>query len=164
MVSEYESNKIDWLKRIDWLEVNNSMIDNTQRKLAERFKKEPSFNDICWSILNNLLIKHVNDLEKQRSTYFEMARILELEGKDNKEIIVKANRIELLESKKRGDKFVSTTTCNDNYVCDNCKKMEQEKIPIDVALETNPIPYRCTNNKCRCSYLIIISYENTYTN
>ena len=40
--------------------------------------------------LNKLLIINVNDSEKQRHIYFEMAQILELEGRDSKEIIIKS--------------------------------------------------------------------------
>jgi len=152
MVTEFKANKIDWIKRVDWLGITESQIDSTQKELSERFKQEPIFNDICWNILNKSLAKSINKPENQKNIYFEMAHILLLEGKENKELIAKASRIELLKLKKEGEKFVSVMTCNDDHVCDNCKKMANGKISIDLAIETNPIPNYCSNKYCRCWY------------
>jgi hypothetical protein len=152
MVTEFDSKKIDWLKRIEGYGGNVSEFDNSKNKLTQEFKKEPLFNDVCWRILNELLGKYVQDQQTTKQIYYEMAHILETEGKDNSNFIIKANQIDLLKMKKIGFRFVKVQTCNDESVCVECKNMASRKIPIDVAIETNPIPSHCKNKFCRCSY------------
>jgi len=130
------------------------MFESTRNQLKQQFKKEPLFNDVCWRILNELLGKYVQDSQTTKIIYYEMAHILETEGKDNSNFVTKANQIDLLEMKKIGFRFVKVQTCNDESVCVECKNMASSKIPIDVAIETNPIPSHCKNKYCRCSYVV----------
>ena len=160
MVTEFESRKVDWLRRVENFEVTASVFDSTMELLREKFKTEPMFNDICWGILNKLLGKYANDPQNSKMIYYEMAWLLQSEGKNNSETIIKANQIELLEIKKNGFKYVSVETANDDQVCVECRKMESERIPIDLAIETNPIPHRCKNKYCRCSYGVDFSLVN----
>lgn len=39
-------------------------------------------------------------------------------------------------------------TCNDEFVCDECKILSKMTFAIDEALETMPIPNKCTNENC----------------
>ncbi len=82
-----------------------------------------------------------------------MSHILEIEDKDNSDILIKATLIDLINYKNLGIEFVHTTTCNDQFVCEECKKMALENISIDSAIEINPIPRRCKNKYCRCWYI-----------
>jgi hypothetical protein len=152
MVTEYESKKIDWLKRVSCFDVNASLFDSTRNELENKFQSKPLFNDVCWNILNKLLEKYAGNIQFSKLIYLEMAHILELEGKDNKETIIRAYKNELIEMKRLKFKNVFALTTNDDHVCEECNKMSIEKIPIDIAIETNPIPNRCKNKYCRCSY------------
>jgi hypothetical protein len=152
MITEYDYKKFNWLNRVAIFDVDETFFDSSRIKLKQKFSTEPLFNDVCWSILNKLLEKYAGDAQHSRMVYLEMAYILELEGKDNKETIIRAYRNELIEWKRLKNKNVFALTANDDHVCEECKKMSTEKIPIDLAIETNPIPNRCKNKYCRCSY------------
>jgi len=152
MVTEYEANKIDWLVRMEFHGITNEIFENQRMELLNRWHKAPLFNDICWSILNKLILKYKLDYSSSSSIYLEMAHILELEGKSNKHMILQANKTNLMGIKKSGYKYVRTFNCNDQFVCNECRKMADEKIPIDIALKENPIPNRCKNKDCRCWY------------
>ena len=152
MVTEFDSLKIDWIKSVGWLGIGDTEIEDSKKHLQNQFNTEPNFNDIRWNVLNRLVLKSAGNPQMSRAIYLEMAHILELEGKDNSEPIARAFKFELLEDKKNGVKFVEIFNCNDDNVCAECRKMAKKKIPIDVAVETSPIPNTCTNEYCRCWY------------
>lgn len=156
MVTEFDSNKIDWLRRVEYLGVTSQTFEKDKSILFELWHTEPSFGDICWSILNELIgnaaLKNPVDYINLMSIYLEMAHILDIEGKDSKGEILIANNYCLLDLKQNGYHKITTRNCNDEFVCGECIKMAAETIPIDMAIQDNPIPNRCKNDQCRCGY------------
>jgi len=62
---------------------NKRIIENERRFLAKKFGREPSENDIRWSLLNKELMTHANNANwgLYRNAKFQMAEILRAESK-----------------------------------------------------------------------------------
>jgi len=72
--------------------------------------------------------------------------------------MAKAHRMDLLRMKELNknsgiEMVVKINTANDEYVCEECRKLSKMVFTIDKALETMPIPNNCTNENCRCWYV-----------
>jgi len=74
-----------------------------------------------------------------------------MEGRIYNEASAKVFRKELLKMKSSG-MVVKIQTRKDEYVCDECKRLSKMVFTVDEALEIMPIPHKCTNASCRCTY------------
>jgi len=151
------------------LGVTRNIFNKTRQELSQEFGVVASVNDTSWRILNLIVVKDISITHK-KIAYQAMASILKDEGKNTDKILAQAHEMELLEGKAeneaRAKKFrkellemknigskmlVKILTANDEYVCEECGKLSKMTFTIDEFLETMPIPYTCTNAKCRCS-------------
>ncbi|MBC7076857.1 MAG: SAP domain-containing protein [Synergistales bacterium] len=57
-------------------------------------------------------------------------------------------KVEIAHLRRLGYKWVRINTCNDNHVCEACRKLSSKRYPID---KVPDLPYeRCTSEACRC--------------
>jgi hypothetical protein len=135
-------------------------------ELAKKFKIEEvsvSQYDVIWSIMNKQILK-IKDPHLLSYKYYQMAGVLEDEGKDSfqlKKLAMEFRLKALLESdlyKTGVIKRVEISTFPE--CCSSCEKLEGKKYSIKRALSEMPLPNKdCTSiNKsgikvCRCSYL-----------
>jgi hypothetical protein len=135
-------------------EITRDKFNQTREKLSQEFGCVASVNDTLWRILNSINTPD-KSYQDRKFIYFVMAEILEKEAKSTKEIMTQARKMELLDIKSMGFKKVKIQVYGgviDDYVCDECKKLNNKVLTIDEALKTMPIPNRCKNEQCRCSY------------
>lgn len=135
--------------------------NKTKEKLQKHNSKEPSENDIRWSILNKNLQKHMkdNDWKEMESIYFEQARILYEEGKDHNHLLKLANKCVLMNYKKdEVVKGVEVLSSGDSS-CNECKKINGKVFTIEEALKRMPLPVENCLHKpnksqgwCTCVY------------
>ncbi|NSW53281.1 MAG: hypothetical protein HPY85_12310 [Anaerolineae bacterium] len=156
LVTEFDALKSDWDFK-ELFRIKDEQIYKVKNELTTEFGSEPKFNDVAWHILNMLIVKYKRNPTKLIDVFQEMAWILQKEGKDNSEFVISAHQIELKEIKDLGFQYVTILHANDQYVCEECRKMAAELIPIDIALKENPLPNRCKNKYCRCGYRAILS-------
>lgn len=143
LYTEDEKDINDWLDRntIKELGINRIAFNKTREKLRKEFGFVASVNDTAWRILNRINTTKMS-FHDRRLIYLSMERILKAEGKNTDEVSAKAHEMELLEGKaeneasankfrkdflemqKMGsDMVVRINTCNDEYVCDECKRL-----------------------------------------
>lgn len=186
LCTEEEKEIFDWLEHY-WIKeelgITRELFNKTRQKLSREFGCVASVRDTEWRILNQ-----INTPEKsftyRKFAYQAMAKILEEEGRSADNVLAEAHKMEILEGKlhneiwaeslhqellvvKQMDKElgretrVEVMTANDEYVCEECRRLSQKTFTIDEALEFMPIPRQCTSIKCRCSYGYIPSgYED----
>lgn len=178
-----EKDIFDWLSRYETHElgITRDVFNKTRQELSKQFGFVASVNDTFWRILN-IINTPEKSYRDRRLIYLAMADILKSEGKSTDEVLAQAHKMELLEGKaeneasakrfreellevKRrsensGTKWVvKVNTCNDGYVCEECKKLSKMTFTIDEALKNMPIPQRCTNSRCRCCYVFQIDRD-----
>lgn len=172
-----EKDITDWLNsyNISEIGITRDMFNKTRQELSKQFGFVASLNDTFWRLLNDENTPN-RSYRVRRLIYLSMAHILELEGKSNDEILAQSREMEILEGKEANEasakKFrkellemkklfkdsgiemiVKINTCNDELVCDECKKLSKMTFTIDEALKDMPIPHKCTNTSCRCWYV-----------
>ena len=63
------------------------------------------------------------------------------------------HRLDLLHAKEHTPMLEARIlTRNDDLVCDECRELSKKIFTIDEALKTMPIPHKCTNENCRCTW------------
>jgi len=174
LYTEDEKDIFDWLNgyNIQEIGITRDLFNKTRQELSKQFGFLASPNDTFWRLLNV-----VNTPDKsyrvRRLIYLSKAHILELEGKSNDEVLAQAREMEILEGKETNEELakkfrkellemkklikdsgiemsVKINTCNDELVCDECKKASKVVYTIDEVLDAMPIPHNCTNTSCRC--------------
>lgn len=151
LYTEEEKDIRYWLGRVEDLGITRKMFNEEREKLSEQFGSRASINDTAWRILNNINTPD-KSYQDRKFIYLAMEYILFIEDKDTKSMRMKVNKMELLNLKEAGTEKVHIHTVNDDLVCDECKKLSKMVFTIDKALKTMPIPNKCKNEQCRCSY------------
>jgi hypothetical protein len=150
-VTEEEATIIDWIKR---LQLSENEFKDERKELSNKLGFLAPVNDTIWAILNKRV--QSKDNFDRKIAYYEMARLMGIEGKNSKPYIIEALKIDLQEIKERGYKKVKMlgcgNRCDDYSMCESCRKLCGTIIGIDDALESMPIPNQCTNSQCRCTY------------
>jgi len=60
-------------------------------------------------------------------------------------------KVEIARLRRLGYKWVRINTCNDDYVCEACRRLSSQRYPIDKVPE---LPFEmCTSEACRCSVI-----------
>lgn len=158
LFAEDEANVRDGLesvnRRLFDYEITREEFNQIREELSKEFGLIASVNDTLWRILNSINTPD-KSYQDRKFIYMAMDDILRGEGKSSNEILAKVCEMELLGNKELSENLginlvVKSKTVNDSYVCDECKKLSEETFTIDEALETMPIPHRCTNDVCRC--------------
>jgi len=146
----------DWLIRVEHLGISRKVFNKAREELSSQFGFIASINDTAWRILNSINTPN-KSYEDRKQIYLAMSYILSLEDKSTKEIMAKAHQMDLLRFKDEGFTKVRIHTYGGQYddsVCDECKRLSKMVFDIDKALDTMPIPNRCENKDCRCSYFV----------
>jgi len=151
-----------WASNLTMFGITREQIETEKEKLSKNFKKEAPCNDVIWSLLNNILAKYINsDLGKCQMIYFEMALLLDEEGKDPYGMLYQSTKMRLLMLKHPNTKKVKILSPKG---CEECAKLDGKIYPIDKALKEMPIPVKnCkhhNNNEghgwCRCTWVPVI--------
>jgi len=140
----------DWLTKLQGTGIDQATFDRKRQQLSKKLRHTASVNDTLWSLLNEAIPKadHVDQI------YFFMADLARSEGKNPNTYLADAAKHRLLEYKKEGVTHVNILTANDKHVCQACRKLATEPIPIDQALKKLPIPHSCkSKDGCRCGYV-----------
>lgn len=156
LFTEDEANVIDRLDDINRalsdIEFTREDFNATREKLSREFGSKVSVNDTLWRMLT-LINKPDKGYQVRKFIYFAMSYILRWEGKNTNEIMTRFHKMDLLYAKEISPNFVAIIhTSNDEYVCNECKKLSKMTFTIDEALRDMPIPHKCTNETCRCGY------------
>lgn len=138
--------------------VSKSDFENHRKILTKRFSKEPSDDDIVWSLFNGLIAR-TDDYGTLGGIYYAMALFLNDEGKNPFQTIELSRKMSLLEFKVNGLEKVIIYSARDNS-CSACLKQHETVYQIKTALGEMPIPckdcsYILHNGKypfCRCLY------------
>lgn len=99
LVTEDDARKIDWMKRLSEYGVVEQDFEVTKAQLSEKFKEEPSNQDVFWSLFHQLITKNRNDLHILKMIYYQMALFLNERGKDCFQVLQVCHRMELLKYK-----------------------------------------------------------------
>jgi DNA-directed RNA polymerase subunit RPC12/RpoP len=94
LVTEEEAQILDWLKRLEPFGLNKKNFEQEREMLCERFMTKASVNDTVWSFLNSWVGAHKISQETKMA-YYEMARLVDIEGKDPRPYISAALRSQL---------------------------------------------------------------------
>ena len=154
-----------WLNDLSQYGITKSDFDSNKDALAKKFGKEPYPRDVIWGIFNQLILK-TNDLRTLSTIYFQMALFLNEENKDSSLQLKLHYKMILLDYKNSGviDR-VEICACDNS--CPECKKDWHNRLSINEALKTIPLPnkkctFRFNDNKkpfCRCTYIPIMKGE-----
>lgn len=105
----------------------------------------------------------INDFYRLGLTYYEMAKLLEKEGKNSEkfkefgyQMKLKSQQAELEGYKNSGIMKFEIRSIDTS--CDACKKLNGKIIEIEDAILNNPIPVKECQHKygCRCVYLAVV--------
>jgi hypothetical protein len=155
-VTDGERFIIDWQKYMEFLVPDITKIRETvERALILQFGTSPSPRDLIWGMFNHIAarLRNPNQLE---IIYMNMATFLTEEGdrKGADELSRSAHKMSVLKSIEIGfDKGVLFKNAEDDFVCEECKKINGTMMSLQEAYENFPLPVStCTNKKCRCSH------------
>lgn len=153
----------DWKRDLEYMAPNiNKLVDETKIELTKRFGTKPSARDLIWGVLNKLVLAK-KDPRDISNIYYFMYRFLLQEGKKKRalDLLKLSKKMELISYKESGYiRAVKFTNENDDLVCDTCKKLNNELMPLSEAIKNTPIPVvECENENCRCSLYPISDFD-----
>jgi hypothetical protein len=88
LVTEDEAFTIDWLAKLESLEVNRKYFDSARENLSARLGKKANSHDTVWNILNILIGKYANGDQNLALVYELMGEFLADEDKDPTRLLV----------------------------------------------------------------------------
>ena len=159
LVTEDEKFIIDWQKYMDFFVPDVTKVrENVERTLTEKFGAKPSPRDLIWGMFNHIVIRLRNP-DQLNIIYLNMATFLGEEGKRKEadEILRLANKMSVMGSMKIGfDKGILLKNADDDFVCEECKKINGKVMGLQEAYVNFPLPISaCKNKICRCRYEFI---------
>lgn len=151
-------------KNLERYGINNKLFEKERLELSKKFGKDPSEEDVIWSIFNQLIIRFADNLQELKMIYYEMALFLNEEGRDSFQMGEMSRKMELLLLKKQGIKKVKILGTNG---CEKCRKQNGKSYSISTALKTMPLPnkectYHLNNDKygfCRCCWVAVFDID-----
>jgi len=140
--------------------ITEEEIEVEKTALLKKFNLSRSYptllNDVVWNLLNKLTFNYAHDFQKLSSIHFTLGAFLEYEGQRRKMIIPQsllASKYQLLDLKARGrDKVKCISATKDKGACTSCAKMNNQVFPIYQIIKELPLPNKCSNKRCRCTY------------
>jgi len=143
LMTEENASIEDWIDRLD---ISRKEFDQYRKEVSLNFGFTASVNDTIWRILNI------------RQDFWEMGRLVSMEGKDPKPYIRQEQLKILRELKSSGVKKVRVQVYGgqiDQSTCEKCKSLHGKVFDIDKAIEETPVPNLCENEDgwCRCTYI-----------
>jgi hypothetical protein len=153
----------EWLGRLQQFGVTEEDFDIRKRQLAEKLGKNVRDRDVIWSLFNTSVTK-IRDYGLRRALYYSMALFVDEEVRDPFPLLQESAKMELMMLGRRGRRRrVQILTAREKS-CDACRRLEGQRITIEQALETMPIPntncgFHLSNEQlsfCRCSYVPLV--------
>ena len=160
--SLYEYKK--WMEILSSHGVKDSNYESEKQQLSTKLKREVADLEVVYSLFEKL-VHETNDYSDLKSINYEMALLLEEEGRNFKPYLEKAAECELLKYKESGVvKKVQILSAGIGNSCEECQKQDKNIYTIEEALKIIPIPcINCTltisgkrEGFCRCIYLAVI--------
>jgi len=149
-VTDREAKIQDWLYRVGHFGITRKNFEERENELIKKLNFAP-VNDVIWGLFNSLV-----SLDRQNNSmiYWEMSRLVQMEGKDPSHYLKQSYKGKLLGYIEEGFKFVETGSyINDDLVCEKCKNLNGKIYQIKDALVELPIPNECNSQHgCRCDY------------
>ncbi len=152
VVSETEASRVDCLKNMAEFGATEADYRKHKDMLVRRFGKEPAYQDIVWSIYNELISKNIKDFHMLNMIYYQMAWFLKDEGKPFVHVLKLKHKMDLLRYKQEGS-IITEVDIDATACCDKCKPLNGKVYSIETALKEEPIPYENCDQFCMCSYL-----------
>lgn len=164
---ELEKFRDPWLKELSSYEISKKDYEKADNNLTKKFGKKATVSDIIWSLFNEVIIKNINDFQKQYHVYFLMGNFIRVEGKnDPNQYFEQSMRALLRNYKKNGAKKVRFLASLGERTCKSCLKLNNKIFDIEKALKNPLIPNKKCKNKdengylhCRCAF-ISVNEEN----
>ncbi len=153
---ELSSRDRRWKSQLECLGASPTDFERTRLMLTKRFGQKPNFDDIIWSIFNELIIK----TNGTGVLFYWMALFQDEKGRNSAHLLYDSQRSWLKIWFKTGVITVKICTAGEK-ACKNCQKLEGIITPIDQAFQNPIIPCKdCIfrmNPKsrfafCRCMY------------
>ena len=141
---------------------SEKMFASERKRLSKQFGFTASVNDTIWGMMNDLTSKNRRNPYNLEKIYLLMGRYVEEEGKDPSPHVQEAMKWKeysikqkLLETKKFMGKHYKIKVApghrNDEFVCDECRKVAKSTYTYDEFIREMPIPRNCTSpHGCRC--------------
>lgn len=156
LTTEEEANIIDILNRLEPYGVDQKLFAKHHQELSKQFGFKAPANDTVWRILNTLVAEKKDYFDK-KNIYLEMAHLVQMEGKNPKQHLANAAKMDLLDNRENGYEQVQINNCNDDLVCKSCRSLEGKTFTIEEAMSEMPIPNLCqSDDGCRCWYAPVI--------
>ncbi len=163
-VTEREKEILDWQRYMEFLvpDINEIRV-TVEKDLSERFGKEPASGDLVWGMFNYIVLRlrKPSDLSL---IYDNMAFFLESEGKQKNADDMKrmSLKMKISDFKTSGWEYkIKVINKDDDFVCVECKKINNKIMTLDQALADPPVPVAlCINRKCRCDIDFVSNYES----
>jgi hypothetical protein len=153
----------EWLGRLQQFGVTKGDFDIRKRQLAEKLGKNVRDRDVIWSLFNTSVTR-IRDYGSLRTLYYNMALFVDEEVRDSFPFLQESAKMTLMMFGRRGRRRrVQISTAREKS-CDACRRLEGQRITIERALKTMPIPNRncafhLSNEQwsfCRCSYVPVV--------
>ncbi len=128
-----------------------------------------SEGDAAWSLLNKVVSRCMakGDFETLSFAYFIMARRLDAEKRDFRELLRQANKMKLLaiqQQARESPDLYSGVSIIGGGGCDACRSIDGRQFPLEEAIRIQPLPCQeCSSTGksdrpgwCRCLYLPVL--------
>lgn len=152
----------EWLDFLSRYGITREDFDNRHKAFSEKHEALVNDNDVIWSLYNELIAK-TTDYHDLKMIYYNMAILLNKEGKEFFHILQLSSKMQLMTMKQMDIKKVEISTAGEGS-CESCRKLEGRIFRIEDALEKMPIPCKKCNMEvftegkgfCRCMYSPVI--------
>jgi len=149
-----------WLRPLGQYGVTDQKVLQAKADLTLQFGTDASIRDSIWRTMNSLVAESPTS-EKLERIYLLMGQFVEDEGKDPSPYVEQAKEAKSFSIRREVRRLgrligetefaVTIHTCNDEYVCEDCRKAAQRDYGNGEFLELLPIPTHCTSpHGCRC--------------
>ena len=152
-----EKYKVSLLDKVSHLGYGEDDIKRFTGELAAKFGGAPRESDVLWRIYNDALLRH-SEYGDKRIIYWEMARVVDAEGRDARDLQKSMHLCDLYNWKSVGIyTAVKIFSCDH---CENCDEVKGKVYTINEAISLNVLPHKnCSNYQgndkypfCTCDY------------
>lgn len=155
---------VDSFKNLENYGISVGYFHKKMKELSSKFGGIARSEDVIWGIYNELILK-TQDIHSLKMIYYEMAIILNKEGKDSFSLLQQSAKMELIKFQEEGFVQKVRILTAGEASCESCKKLDKKVFNIKEALKLMPIPERHCSHKlynekygfCRCCYIAELS-------
>ena len=149
------------MEKLARYDVEEKDFNRRKKELSKKIAQEAEDRDVLWSLLNELIQKNIEDFRLLSFIYYDLADIVNKEGKDSYTFLHLAQKMVIMDMQKSSIvKGVEIVSCGSNS-CEVCQQLNGKRFTIKEALEKMPLPIReCTHKQhndvwgyCRCCYV-----------